>query len=170
VSGDEDVLAHVLETLGPAAERRIRGRLGTLLTQSDYEDALSIALYRLWTQRDRFDPARARLDRWFYILARNAAIDVCRHKRRRSEDSIGDDIERVPAPAERPLAPSRIDRDLAEGLASVSPLDRRIVLSSLSATELGRELNMQPVTIRVRKKRATDRLRAFLIARGHPPQ
>ena len=168
VNGDQDVLEHVLRTLGPPAERRVRGRLGAMLTESDYEDALSIALVRLWTSRERFNPARARLDSWFYILVRNAAIDILRQKDRRHEDAVGDDIERMPASDNRPLPRAQIYRDLAEGLAGVSAVDRRIVLSSLSAAELGRELKMPPGTVRQRKARATQRLRSFLIARGHP--
>src|SRR6185369_5830968 len=149
VSGQAHALKDILQVLGRRTERVIRGRLGHALSDADYEDVLSIALFRLWQRRDRFDPSRARLDRWFYVLARNTAIDMLRSRRSFKEEVV-DDLDRLSAPERE--APGREDsqlrRDLVLALQRVSETDQRILLSGLTETELSLELGLKPGTIR----------------------
>lgn len=169
LGGESPVLRDVLRLLGTRIERVIRGRLGKLLTDADYEDAMSIALFRLWQRRDRFDPSRSRLDRWFYVLARNAALDLLRHRSRRHEETVGDELEHLPAPEDHVHrgGDSQLYRDLREALARLSEMDRRILLSGLPETQLSRELGLKPGTIRVRRSRTKEKLRSVLRDLGH---
>ena len=168
INGEEEALGDVLLLLGKRVERVIRSRLGRALSHADFEDALSWALIQLWLHKDRFDPSRARLDRWFYVLARNAAVDVVR-RRQRLREHVVDDLDRLAAPKSlsdhREESPLR--RDLAVMLARMPESGRRILLSGLTETQLSMELGVKPGTIRARRKRLKDKLRADLLAKGH---
>jgi RNA polymerase sigma-70 factor (ECF subfamily) len=165
VAGDSEVLAGILRLLGGRTQRAIRRRLRGMLNEADYDDVLSIALFRLWQRRDYFDPKRSRLDQWFYVVARNAAIDLLRARRLRPEETMGDRVERVAAPTQSVkslIEPSRARRDLERALKEVSELDRRILLSGLTETELSLELGLKPGAIRVRRLRSKRKLRYLL--------
>lgn len=172
LAGDAEVLRDVLRLLGARTERALRRRLPHLLTEADSEDALSIALFRLWQRRDRFDPARARLDRWFYIVARNAAVDLLRAKSLHPEEALGNRVESVPASRvdESFVEKSTIRLDLERALAMLPDIDRRILLSGLTETELSRELGLKPGNIRVRRMRSKIRLRSLLREMGYAPE
>jgi RNA polymerase sigma-70 factor, ECF subfamily len=173
MAGDSEALREVMRLLGRRTERAIRSRLGTALADGDYEDAMAIALYRLWDRRDQFDPSVARLDRWFYALARNAALDLLRHRRRRPEDPAGDDLERVPAPVVRTAdearteEPSRLRRDMRIAVERLPDVEQRILMSGRSDDELSAELDMKPGAIRTRRSRAKDKLKLALAEMGH---
>jgi RNA polymerase sigma-70 factor (ECF subfamily) len=169
LGGQSQALGDILRLLGARTERVIRGRLGRALSEADYEDVISIALFRLWQRRDRFDPSRSTLDQWFYVLARNAALDLVRRHRRQREDPAGDDLDRLPAPvaAAGPAPASELRRDLWRALENVSDVDRRILLSGLTENELSRELGIKPGTIRVRRLRTKEKLRSVLKDLGH---
>ena len=167
--GGSEVLRDVLLLLGPQTERAVRRQLGTALSDADYEDAMSMALFRLWRRRDRFDPSRARLDRWFYLLARNAAIDLFRAKRRRKEQALGEDAEQIPERKDdRPIdSRARLHHDLKKALDAVSDVDKRILTSGLTETELSQELHKTPGAIRVRRLRAKRKILSVLRDMGH---
>jgi RNA polymerase sigma-70 factor (ECF subfamily) len=169
LGGDSQVLGDVLRLLGPRIERTIRSRLGNALADADYDDILSIALFRLWQRRPRFDPSQARLDRWFYVLARNAALDLLRHRKRRQEESLGDNADAIPA---RDLTTTgtrheQLRVDLSRALEQVSDTDKRILFSGLPEAELSRELGLRPGTIRVRRLRTKLKLKVSLRKMGH---
>jgi RNA polymerase sigma-70 factor (ECF subfamily) len=168
LTGQSQVLEDVLRMLGPRTERLIRGRLRHALSEADYEDAISIALFRLWERRDRFDSSRAKLDRWFYVLARNAAIDLLRRRAVHHEEPV-DDLDRLPAASREAglRSDSPLRRDLARALTRVSEMDKRILLSGLTETQLSLELGLKPGAIRVRRRRAKEKLRTVLREMGH---
>src|SRR6266404_1653785 len=60
---------------------------GAILSHEDLEDVLGISLYKLWEARARYDPSRP-LFPWFYLIARNVAIDSLREKKWRQPEEI----------------------------------------------------------------------------------
>jgi len=167
IGGDSEALAEVMRLLGRRTERVIRSRLGPALSDADYEDAMGKALVRLWYRRDRFDPSRARLDRWFYVLARNAALDLLRQRQRRPEDPAGDELERIPAAEARVEPPSQLRRDVRTAVKSLSDVEQRILMSNRTDNELSAELHMEPGTIRTRRSRAKKKVKSVLRGMGH---
>jgi RNA polymerase sigma-70 factor (ECF subfamily) len=165
--GDSEALAEVMRLLGRRTERAIRARLGKALSDGDYEDAMAIALFRAWDRRDRFDPSRGRLDRWFYALARNAALDLLRRRQRRPEDPAGDALERMPAAEATVEDPSALRRDVLTAVESLPDVEQRILMSERTDTELSAELHMNPGAIRVRRLRAKKKLKSVLMGMGH---
>lgn len=165
--GDIEVLPRVVGCLGGRARARLRRIRG--LSEADREDVLSIALYRLWNKRDRFVPERSRLDGWFFLLVRNAAVDLLRHPSRAHEVAIGDAMDAFATPEEVPESPrhAELRRALHAALEEFPEKDRRILLAGSGGAELSDELDMKPGSIRVRRHRAKEKLRARLKAAGY---
>jgi RNA polymerase sigma factor (sigma-70 family) len=165
---DGDALGDVIRLLGYPTERRIRSRLGAALSDGDYQDVMAIALGRLWLHRHRFDPARSNLATWFYVLARSIALDVLRRRKRGREVAV-DNLDILPSPEHDAPGgePSPMWRDMLVALDRVSPVNRRILLSGLTETELSLELGLKPGAIRVRRSRTMDQLRTALRDMGY---
>jgi RNA polymerase sigma factor (sigma-70 family) len=79
ISGDEDALEAALRAHGPPVKALLRRKFFGPLTDSDFEDVLAVALFRMWQYRARYDSSRASLQVWFYRIAENVARDVLRH-------------------------------------------------------------------------------------------
>lgn len=79
ISGDENALEAALRAHGPPVKVLLRRKFFGPLTDSDFEDVLAVALYRMWQYRARYDPSRASLRVWFYRIAENVTRDVLRH-------------------------------------------------------------------------------------------
>lgn len=77
-NGDEAVLEVLLREHGAAVRACLTRRFPTRLDYGDFEDILAIALFRVWSRRSQFDPARGSLRAWFYRIAINVTKDVLR--------------------------------------------------------------------------------------------
>ncbi|MBM3739176.1 MAG: sigma-70 family RNA polymerase sigma factor [Acidobacteria bacterium] len=156
--GDEEsVLADILGFLELRTRRALMVRFAGTATDADLEDALSIALFRLWQSRHKFDPAKASLGTFFYLLARNALIDSLRE---RSRSEIPDRI------AERRLVPpgkrEELRRRLMALLPSISMTDRHILVTTEPDAELAAKMNISEGALRVKRHRLRKRLRQQL--------
>ncbi len=86
--GDEAVLEILLREHGATVRAVLRQKFPTGLDHGDFEDILAIALFRVWSRRNQFDPDRGSLRAWFYRIAANVTKDVLRygwHKARQLE-------------------------------------------------------------------------------------
>jgi RNA polymerase sigma-70 factor (ECF subfamily) len=168
--GDSEVLGDILRVLGGRTERVLRLKLPGLLTKADYDDVLSVALFRVWQRRGQFDARRASLERWFYVIARNAAIDVLRARSTRPEVTLGDKADTLAASSrstddagsQLTERESARRRQLENALQSLPEVDRRILLSGRTESELSKELRLSPGAIRVRRSRGKRKLRKLL--------
>lgn len=79
ISGDEYALEAALRAHGPQVKALLRRKFFGPLTDTDFEDILAVALYRMWQYRTRFDASRASLRVWFFRIAENVTRDVLRH-------------------------------------------------------------------------------------------
>lgn len=79
IDGDEHVLEAILRTHGPPVRSLLRRKFLGPLSDTDFEDILAIALFRMWQHRTRYDASRATLRVWFFRIAENVTRDVLRH-------------------------------------------------------------------------------------------
>lgn len=190
---DESALEGLLRTEGPAVHRVLAQKFVSVLREADIDDVLSIALFRLWRARERYDAAKGSLRLWFFRIAENAARDVLRHgwhKARRLEVS-GTGIEAVARQSAEgngrpPARPGALASDskttcelktaLREILDRLPEAQRRIVLADAccrdgvaSSQHLASELNLSAASVRVYRKRALEAIRAELTRRGLAP-
>jgi len=165
---DSTVLQEILTHLASRTGRALKVRFQATVADADVEDALSIALFRLWQRRKAFDPAQSSLASWFYLLARNAAVDLLRQKGRR-ERPMSDVLD-----SSAPFEPhesstyvssderSGLRRNLSDALAQLPEPDRQLLLSDRPAAELAAELGITATLVRVRKLRLRQKLRRML--------
>jgi RNA polymerase sigma-70 factor (ECF subfamily) len=140
----------------------------------------------LWNQAERFDPSRGALASWLVTIARNRAIDhlraAGRHDRAVSFSSFGRDgaeerdvVERLAATGELVAAAApELDPELAvadletsasirDAIASLSPIERRVILlayqAGLSQSEIAVRLSWPIGTVKTRTRRALRHLR-----------
>jgi len=126
------------------------------------EDVTALAFERVLRGRSRFDPGRGSPRAWLFAIARNAALDELRRRRRTGALT-------VEVADERALDPE-LDAELAErrvlvrgGLAKLAPAEREVILlkfvGRLSNAELGRVLGCSESSAGTRLHRAVERLR-----------
>jgi RNA polymerase sigma factor (sigma-70 family) len=195
LDNEEQALDDVLRLFGPAVLVVLTRRYQSVLRETDIEDVISIGLFRLWTNRARFDRRKASLKVWFFRIVENAALDVLRHGWHKArllevgsdsallgatdassngharEHSQGADAE-LPAVSEP--APTNLQLDLREIVAELPARQRYIVMADAAAREgvaastlIGDELGVPGSTVRVYRKRAMDKIRSELAKRGH---
>lgn len=99
---------------------------GLLRDRSAAEEVTSQAFERAWRRRRQIDPARGTPRTWLFGIARNAALDELR-RRKRTAALPADDL---PAPGEtaQPTADTAIDRAvLRTALAGLGGRERELV-------------------------------------------
>ena len=193
ISGDETALEAALRAHGPPVKALLRRKFFGPLTDTDFEDVLAVALYRMWQYRTRYDASRASVQVWFYRIAENVARDVLRHgwqKARQLEvafeplalsavvdhrtlkpkDSINKGASQNESvdQTERPIG-----KDLIDVLKLLPETQRKILLADAESTDgkvasqdLASELGIPASTIRVYRRRALEKVRSEMDRRG----
>ncbi|MFK7822304.1 MAG: RNA polymerase sigma factor [Planctomycetaceae bacterium] len=183
---DEQVLEDVLRVFGPSILAVLGQRYRDVLRRQDIEDVLSIGLFRMWTNRARFDAAKASLKVWLFRIVENAARDVLRHgwHKARSMEVTGELAlfgakQREPVPSseseeQTKAAPTALQMEIREIVSGLSANQRYIVMADAATRDgtacsrmLGEELGMPAATVRVYRKRAMDKIKKQLRDRGH---
>jgi RNA polymerase sigma-70 factor (ECF subfamily) len=126
------------------------------------EDVTAVAFERLYRSRSRLDGRRGTPRAWLFAIARNAAIDELRRRRRRPSHELRFDPGDGEQTDQLELVESRAT--VREALASLSMREREVVLlkfhGQLSNIELARALGVSESNAATRLHRALTRLRA----------
>lgn len=125
------------------------------------EDAAQEAFLDVWRSRERFDPARGRVDAWTNRLARNRAIDALRiDMREAGRRAEGGGIERLAA---EPVDPKLERSEMWGSLKRLSAPQRQAILlcyfAGLTREEAARSLGVPLGTLKGRIRLALERLR-----------
>jgi RNA polymerase sigma-70 factor (ECF subfamily) len=148
----------------------VHGYLISLLRdRSAAEDLTALAFERLYRSRLRLDRRRGTPRAWLFSIARNAALDELRQRRRRSSYDLGDDLVDDRASAD---ALEDVERraTVLDALASLPLRERELVLlkfhGQLSNSELARALGISESNAGTRLHRALTRLREHCAEAG----
>jgi RNA polymerase sigma-70 factor, ECF subfamily len=148
----------------------VHGYLISLLgDRSAAEDLTALAFERLYRARSRLDPRRGSPRAWLFSIARNAALDELRQRRRRSSYDLGEDLadDRTAGDA---LEDAERRATVLDALASLSLRERELVLlkfhGQLSNSELARALGISESNVGTRLHRALTRLREHCAQAG----
>jgi len=156
-AGDRDAYRSLLEEIGPI----VLGWLRRWLTDAeDLADVYQDTLVHLHRARHTYDPARA-FEPWLYAIARNAAADHGRRRRRRRTwETAVDDLPEIPM-EEQAFEPA-----LADALRALPPPQREaftmLKLEGLSVGAAAARAGISPGALKVRAHRAYKALRALL--------
>ena len=135
------------------------------------EDVTALAFERLYRSRDRLDARRGTARAWLFAIARNAALDELRRRRRRPEYGLEDegsglaDAGAVCAPGDVDEALERMERraTVRAALEALPLRERELVLlkfhGQLSHAELARVMGISESNAGTRLHRALTRLR-----------
>ncbi len=178
VSGDDkaatDAAAVARVARGDAvALEELYGRYGRMIYSFAYrlthdatlsEECVQDVFLALWRRAADFDPTRAKLTTWLFVVARNRAIELARQKTRRPE--LRDDLEpagSAPDPADLVAVADEAQR-VAEAMAEL-PEDQLAVLrlsyfDGLSHSEIAEVIGIPLGTVKGRMRLALERLRS----------
>ena len=89
-------------------------------------DAVQEALLKAWDRRDEFR-GEAALDTWIHRIALNAAIDLTRKRKRRSEEELEEEAHEAPAlgSPDTEYTTDAFGKDLGTALQRLSTLERQ---------------------------------------------
>jgi len=136
---------------------------GLLRDRVAAEDVTALAFERAFRKWDRFDPAKGSPRGWLFGIARNAALDEFR-KRKRESSLDFDPTDDSPSPADG-LAELELRQAVTEALAQLPAAEREIValkfFAGLSNPEIAEATGISPSNVGTRIHRAVTRLRSL---------
>jgi RNA polymerase sigma factor (sigma-70 family) len=181
ISGDERALSAVITTIVPKVLQALR----TQFPRSAFtalEDAMAVAIMRLWQNRKTLDESGGNLSAWLYVVARNALFDELRANSHEAKAMDVSALERrasetLPTETDDPADKNfrhkfNINNNLSrlrEILGTFSVMDQRILLDGASSPDdwtgkVAKETKLSPNALRVRRHRLMARLRLKLSA------
>ena len=142
---------------------RVYAYVASLLRdRSAAEDVTAQAFERAYTKRSRYAARRGSPEAWIFGIARNAALDELRKRKRRAT------LEAEPADVWSPGPDEEAERafrreEVRQALASLDPRDRDLVAlkfaGGLSNVEIARVLSISESNVGTRLHRAVEQLR-----------
>lgn len=164
--GDGDALAQLFDLHSPVVLGLLSRMLGA---RSEAEEVLQEAFLQVWTQADRYDPARSSARGWILMLARSRALDRLRRRearRRREEDSVEEsDMSVHPVGTER-LEESETRNRVGSALGVLSAEQRRCIelafFEGLTHTQIADRLKAPLGTVKSRILLGMNKLRQAL--------
>ncbi len=127
------------------------------------EDVTALAFERLCRSRSRLDRSRGTPRAWLFAIARNAALDELRRRRRRGETDMPDQHSAVDAESEQAIEHAERRATVQAALGTLAPREREVVLlkfhGQLTNGELARVLGISESNAGTRVHRALTVLR-----------
>jgi RNA polymerase sigma-70 factor (ECF subfamily) len=135
---------------------------GLLRDGSAAEEVTSAAFERAYRKRDRFDPRRGSPRAWLFGIARNAALDELRRRRRQAP--LGDEPPDLAAPAGSDgVERAELRLSLRLALDRLEPRERELValkfFAGLSNAEIARVLGISESNAGTKLHRVVTKLR-----------
>lgn len=134
--------------------------------RSAAEDVTAMAFERLYRTRSRLDHARGTSRAWLFAVARNAAIDELRRRRRQPQGEL-DELPSIDWEPEQALEHIERRRTVRDALSGLPLREREVVLlkfhGQLSNAELAQALGISESNAGTRLHRALTRLRTSCI-------
>ena len=158
-SGHAEGFAELYERTFP----RVYAYVASLLRdRASAEDVTSQAFERAYRKRRSYRPARGSLDAWLFGIARNAALDELRRRRRRA--ALEADPEDTLSPTPEDHAELALRRETVRAaLASLTGQERDLIAlkfaGGLSNAEIARVLGMSESNAGTRLHRTITKLR-----------
>ena len=165
-AGDEVALKELYDRYG----RIVYGMAYRLTRDAQLaEEATQDTFVTLWRRADRYDPERAKLTTWLFVVARNRAIELGRKRSRAAEPHADlDPGGESPDPADLVATGVEAQR-LAEVMAELPEQQLEIVrlayFDGLTHVEIAERTGLPLGTVKGRIRLALERLRTLLADR-----
>ncbi|MCR9246344.1 MAG: sigma-70 family RNA polymerase sigma factor [bacterium] len=169
-------LRQLLATHGDCIRSGLARSFGTTVNSLEIDDAMSKATFNAWRKVDSFDAGKGTLRAWFFVIARNATVELLRERKRRRWETRGDAVEELTArEPNTSKMPSAFLDVLRRCIGKLPRLQREIIEADLrtgevaDATELARQLRTTKNSIYVSRSMARKALRQLLVQQGYVP-
>ena len=135
---------------------------GLLRDRSAAEDVTALAFERAFRKRDRWDPGKGTRRAWLFGIARNAALDELRRRKRTAELAVEpEDVDATPLDAEADTALRRTA--LRQAMASLDARERELIalkfFAGLGNAEIADVIGVSPTNAGTRIHRTIEKLR-----------
>lgn len=135
---------------------------GLLRDRSAAEDVTAAAFERAYRKRSRFDARRGTRRAWLFGIARNAALDELRRRKRRAALEVDPEDAAAVSPGEQ--AEDAVRRETVRAaLGRLSPRERELVglkfAGGLSNEEIARVVGISASNVGTRLHRTLEKLR-----------
>ena len=147
-----------------------RWQLASWQLAEDIAQEVMMACYRHY---EKFDPARASLKTWVFVIARNRLKNYYRslHDEESMDAKEGFDLPSGEELVEEAVAFEESRALLKAEIAQLSERERAVIEGKYyhdkSSEELANELGMTAVNVRTVQSRARDKLKTALLAHGY---
>lgn len=155
--------SEAFEALYRSSFPRVYGYVATLLRdRSAAEEVTAQAFERAYRKRRSFLASRGTEEAWLFGIARNAALDELRRRKRRA--GLEADAEDVHAAGTAELADAALRRETVRAaLDRLTPRERELVAlkfaGGLSNEEIARVVGISPSNVGTRLHRTLEKLR-----------
>ncbi len=162
--GDRHAFGNLFLLLAPKVKAYLI-RLGCDTAQSD--DLAQDVMITLWHKAPQFDPARASLMTWIFVIARNCRIDMLRREHSTvTYGHVPPESEDLSAPSDVVLADRQHDVRMRGAIASLPQDQQEVIRRSFFEEEphsaIARSLGLPLGTVKSRLRMAFSKLRAQL--------
>jgi RNA polymerase sigma-70 factor, ECF subfamily len=135
---------------------------GLLRDRGAAEDVTALAFERAFRKRRRFDPRRGTMRAWVFGIARNAALDELRRRKRQVE--LPDEAEDTTSPTLEESADAALRRAaLRTAMARLTPRERELIalkfFAGLSNPEIATVVGISESNAGTRVHRVVEKLR-----------
>jgi len=131
------------------------------------EEMVQETFVRLWRAAGRFDPGKASVGTYLYVLARSAAADIAKRPSSRPLVPASELAEPVQATDEDQILNSMVVREALDSLrADQAEVIRLAHEDGLTQTQIAERLNLPLGTVKTRTFYGMRALRTALAARG----
>lgn len=161
-AGDADALRELYDRYGRVVYSfayRIVGDAGLA------EECVQDVFVTLWRRADRYDPERAKLTTWLFVVARNRAIELVRARARRATPEEEIDVPGSAPDAADVVSAADTAQRLAEAMAELPEPQLEVLrlafFDGLSHAEIAELIGIPLGTVKGRVRLALDRLRAL---------
>ncbi len=136
---------------------------GMLRDRSAAEDVTAQAFERAYRRRASFDPSRGSHRGWLFGIARNAALDELRRRKRHAELS-DEPVDEAAGEAHEEAVEAAMRRSvLSAALATLTPRDRELIalkfFAGLGNAEIAEAIGVSESNAGTRLHRAMEKLR-----------
>ena len=169
----------LLESYAGKVRWFLRREFGKSFRDMEVEEVINLAAHRAWRRADTFDESRGTLRAWFYVIARNSAVEILRREERRQRPKSVEDWDRAtlrvvkPDPEARSGVSDTFLEDLRACIDKLTPTQMSIIKADLrsgdlaDANELAKSLKTTRNSIYASRSIARKTLRRELIKLGH---
>jgi len=135
---------------------------GLLRDRAAAEDVTALAFERAFRRRRSFDPGRGTRRAWLFGIARNAALDELRRRRRHAE--LGDEVPDPGAVEPADAAETALRRAaLRSAMAALAPRERELValkfFAGLANAEIAQVIGISESNAGTKLHRVIEKLR-----------